>query len=71
MLLSVQTRPDGCCPSPPLYNCFFKSDEVSHGEKQIVPRSIIVEGKRKLRKEALWSNPFQISSTYKIVKANP
>lgn len=61
MLLSVEIRTGGRCPNLPPYNCCFKDDEVSHGEQQKVPGSIVVEGKRKLRKEALWSNP---SSTF-------
>src|SRR5579859_5192511 len=68
MLLSVQDRTGGRCLNPPLYNCSFKRGKVSHRDEEKVPRSIFVEGKRTLRKEELWSNPFQVSSTFKLAK---
>ncbi len=70
MLLSVHVRTFLCCPSRNPSNCSFKRGEVSRRNEEKVPRSIMVEGKRKLRKEVLWSNPFPISSMFKIAKVS-
>jgi hypothetical protein len=67
MLLSVEIRTGRYCLSLPPYNCSFKRDEVSHRDEWKAPGSIIVEGKRTLRKEALWSNP---SSMYSVAQAS-